>query len=212
MRRALPLLLLTLILSAAPAKGGSDFDELKDQLRHFDFKERLLAVSGLEAIGGEKAAELIAGVLDDEDWEVQIRALKALGSMGEVELMPQVALAAVEGEIILVRNAATQALHDMGIPRVFKKLLKGVIVKSAALKKLQILSQSREGPNVARWEKWYAENKDSLVITRKGYREEVPDDEYSKSKYLIDILKKAQIVCVLGKWDHAEIVLEHLGI
>jgi len=533
MRRALPLLLLAVILCAAPVRGGGELDEWKDLLEHFDFKERLRAIDGLEDIGGEKAAVAIAAVLGDDDWEVQIRALKALGSMGELEVWPQVARAAVEGEIILVRKAATQALYDMAIPKVYKKLLKAVgksretepkvralltaerladkrniehivpylnnrdrdiraaaflalgftrskdvvkylekglndkeitvrvksavalgqlalpecmpgmtdlvlkeidpyvmervargfrrmdptlaaeylrdrakaekrgdrrarviqllgelesepagreliaflsdsevnvrawaargigrsghaagaeaieplvlgdadptvarmaleglvrlitdkdrrltllskfalkggkeikirscvllkqekdpavvrkllplignedwriataammtigilghqseieplaarlgdrdwriratclealgllrhmdvvpfliaglkdpddIAKSAALKNLQILSQSHEGPNVSRWKKWYEQNKDSLEITKKGYREEIADDEYGKSKYLIEILKKAQIVCVLGKWDHAEIVLEHLGI
>jgi hypothetical protein len=86
------------------------------------------------------------------------------------------------------------------------------VVQSAALKNLQILAQNNKGPDVEYWRKWYEENKGTLDLTKKGYREEVEDDYYGKTKYLIEILNKAQIVCVLGKYDHAEWVLEHLGI
>jgi len=143
------------------------------------------AIITIGALGHEDEVEVLAKRLSDRDWRIRAACLEALG----------------------------QARHIT----VFPHLIKGLndpddIAKSAALKNLQVLSQKSMGPDKKAWAKWYEENKDSYELTKRGFTETIPDDFYGKSKYLIEILQKAQIVCVLGKWDHAEIVLEHLGI
>jgi HEAT repeat protein len=124
MIRLIVLLALPLLLVPGPALAEESMKELAEGLEHFDYKARLRTVAKLEEIGTLEAAELLTKALDDEDWEVQIRALAALGKMKHLEVTEDVARVAIQGDIIRVRHAATQALYDMAVPDIAKKLIK----------------------------------------------------------------------------------------
>jgi HEAT repeat protein len=136
-------------------------------------------------LGHKEEIGVLAKRVEDRDWRIRAAALEALGQLRHMDVVPYL----------------IAALSD-----------RNDVVKAAGLLNLQVLAQNAKGLDINFWKKWYEENRDVLDITKRGYREEVPDDEYGKSKYLIQILNRAQIICVLGKYDHAEWVLEHLGI
>jgi HEAT repeat protein len=149
-----------------------------------DWKVATAAAITIGTLGHKDQVEVLAKRVGDRDWRIRAAFLEGLGLLRHLDVFPYL----------------IDALGD-----------KDPVVKSAALKNLQVLSQKSYGAEKSRWERWYRENKDSYELTKKGLREEI-EDVYAKSKYLIEILNKAQIVCVLGAWDHAEIVLEHLKI
>ena len=126
MTRTILTISLLLLFPGGFARAQGVPDDLKDRLRHFSYKERIAAIQELEAIGGEAAARAIASVIGDKDWAVQVRALKALGRLEASDTIETVAKALVEGEIILVRQAAVDALKAMGGEGIYRRLLKGV--------------------------------------------------------------------------------------
>ncbi len=177
---------------------------------------RIRACVLLARDGGIEAIPPLARLVDAPDWFESTAALIAIGRLGHVGEVEIVAKRRADPDW-RVRAAVLEALGQLRHMDVVPYLIEGLsdrdpIASSAALKNLQILSQSSKGPDVEEWKRWYAENKGKLDITKRGFHEEVPDDYYAKTKYLIEILNKAQIVCVLGKYDHAETVLEHLSI
>ncbi|MCU0724064.1 MAG: HEAT repeat domain-containing protein, partial [Planctomycetes bacterium] len=177
---------------------------------------RIRACVLLARDGSIEAIPALAKLADAADWFESTAALIAIGRLGHVGEVEIVAKRRADPDW-RVRAAVLEALGQLRHMDVVPYLIEGLtdrdpIAASAALKNLQILSQSSKGPDVEEWKRWYEENKGKLDITKKGFHEEVPDDYYAKTKYLIEILNKAQIVCVLGKYDHAETVLEHLSI
>jgi HEAT repeat protein len=142
------------------------------------------AIITIGHLGHTKQVDVLAARVRDRDWRIRAAVMESLGNLRSMKAVPHL----IEG------------LTD-----------KDPVVKSAALKNLQILAQQSHEPDPEWWRKWFEKNKD-MPLTKKGHRGKIEDDYYAKPKYLIEILNKAQIVCVLGKWDHAEIVLSHLGI
>ena len=136
-------------------------------------------------LGHADEIPILAKRVADKDWRIRAATIEGLGQLRHMDVVPYL----------------LAALRD-----------RNQVVKAAGLLNLQVLSQKTKGLDVKYWEKWYADNKGKLEITKKGYREEGPDDGYGKSKYLLQILNRAQIICVLGKYDHVEWVLDHLSI
>jgi HEAT repeat protein len=185
-------------------------------LRNSEPEIRIRAAVMATREGRIVAIPALAPLMDASDWREATAAIIAVGILGHVGEVELVASRRADADW-RVRGAVFEALgqlrHMAAVPYLIEGLAdRDVIVKSAALKNLQVLSQSGLGPDIEAWKRWYDENRGKLDITKRGFREEIPDDGYGKTKYLIEILNKAQIVCVLGKWDHAETVLEHLSI
>ncbi|MCU0727583.1 MAG: HEAT repeat domain-containing protein, partial [Planctomycetes bacterium] len=139
MRHRVVLSVLILATLAVPASSGPpaappELEGFKKELKHFDLKIRLAAVGKVEALGGPLAATVLLTALDDEEWEVRIRILEALGRLKEPETAEALARAAVDGEIILVRAAAVRALRDLGQTDTAKRILRG----AAAAKKPEV--------------------------------------------------------------------------
>jgi hypothetical protein len=169
----------------------------------------------LKQEGQVAVVERLYPLVGREGWRLPTAAIITIGHLGHVNQVDVLA-ARVKDRDWRIRAAVMESLGNLRAMTAVPYLIDGLtdrdpVVKSAALKNLQILAQQSHEPDPAWWRKWYEENKD-MPLTKKGHRDEIKDDYYAKPKYLIEILNKAQIVCVLGKWDHAEIVLEHLGI
>ncbi|MHC4860746.1 MAG: HEAT repeat domain-containing protein, partial [Planctomycetota bacterium] len=176
---------------------------------------RIRACVFLKTVGDISMVEAVYPLVEEKEWKVATAAAITIGALGHKDQVEVLAKRLVDRDW-RIRAAFLEAMGQLRHMDVFPYLIKGLedkdpVVKSAALKNLQVLSQKNFGPEKSRWERWYEKNKGSYELTKKGFREEI-EDVYAKSKYLIEILNKAQIVCVLGAWDHAEIVLEHLGI
>ncbi|MEN8150690.1 MAG: HEAT repeat domain-containing protein, partial [Planctomycetota bacterium] len=155
-------------------------------------------------------------LVSEAGWRVPTAAMITLGTLGHETEVP-VLSKRVEDSDWKIRGAAVEALgqcrHMTAVPFLLDALEdRNPVVQAAGLLNLQVIAQSKRGRDVAGWRKWYEVNKDSLDLTKKGYRIEGKDDGYAKEKYLIEILNRAQIICVIGKYDHAEWVLEHLDI
>ncbi len=94
--------------SGGPASASSDLRFLRGALDHGDLRVRRAAVEALAAMGGPAAAEVAARALADEERDVVLSAIRALGRMGHWE--PLVAM--LEGAHDAVVVAA--ALRAMG--------------------------------------------------------------------------------------------------
>ena len=98
------------VLLAALAETGAarkvdeeDIEFLGAAARHSDAETRRAAVEALAAIGGEAAAEVVLLAVADEESEVNVAAIRALGRMGRAE--PLVALVRTSHDPALVATA-----------------------------------------------------------------------------------------------------------
>jgi HEAT repeat protein len=78
---ALGCVLLGAIASAEPLRG-EDIATLERALAHDDSRVRRAAVEALAQAGGEAAAEAVSFALTDEEHEVKLAAVRALGRLG----------------------------------------------------------------------------------------------------------------------------------
>jgi hypothetical protein len=86
-------------------------------------------------------------------------------------------------------------------------------VRASAVKSLQVLTQQKFESEPEKWRKWFEENKETITITKKGLEVGGGDkDRYAKDRYLIEILKKARLLVVLGRWDKVQLILDDLKI
>ena len=105
--------------SAIPgsAEAAADIPFLRGALDHDDAHVRRAAVDALAAIGGPMAAVVIARALADEESEVVLAAVRALGRVGQADPL----LALLEGvRDAVVVAAALRALGDASPDRAFE--------------------------------------------------------------------------------------------
>jgi HEAT repeat protein len=153
----------------------------------------------------------------DASWEVATAAMISVGILGhanETDVFKpflghrdwRMRATAVESLFLLRHNSVIEPLIDMVTD-------KHPNVRSAAVKSLQVLTQQRFGPEPDKWRRWLEANRGAFEITKKGsIVEGAQKDRYAKDKYLIEILKKAQLLVVLGKWDKVQEILDDLNI
>jgi HEAT repeat protein len=92
---------------------------LQRALAHADAHTRRAAVEALVAIGGDRAADLVGFALADEEREVQLAAMRALGKMGRADpLMNLVATAGPRDPMLVI--AALRALGDADPAKAFR--------------------------------------------------------------------------------------------
>ena len=81
-----------MILVGSLHRGGSagaapeeDVRAIESALSHGDPRTRRYAVEALAVIGGDAAADAVSFALADEEHDVQLAAVRALGQLGRVE-------------------------------------------------------------------------------------------------------------------------------
>ena len=83
-----PLAVVGCLLRGVSAKSAGiagDIEFLRGALDHDDVRVRRAAVDALSAIGGPLAAQVVARALADEERDVVLAAVRALGRMGQAE-------------------------------------------------------------------------------------------------------------------------------
>ncbi|MCK6481166.1 MAG: HEAT repeat domain-containing protein [Planctomycetes bacterium] len=137
LRRLAPILLLS--LAAAPAGAGAEdpppqpppppaapprIEEALRMAASGSWKDRLQGIAMLEAFPGDGRAEKAAlKLLEDYDWEVVLRAGRALRTLGGPDSKDTLARLCVEGEIRWIRDAAAGALAAIDGPGSAARLL-----------------------------------------------------------------------------------------
>ena len=127
MRRLAPWCgMLLLALLVRPLAAGDDaVADLAKRLRSGTFEQRLAALDALEALGPRPEVEkAVVPALDDPEWEVQIRAARALGTVGGEAARRALIQRVLLGEIFAVRTAAAAALGSLGREEAAETLLK----------------------------------------------------------------------------------------
>lgn len=109
-----------------PVSAGDEATlEAARKLRTGAFAERLKALDVLEGQGQAPVVEkAVLQALDDAEWEVQIRAARALGVVGGEDARKALVLLALRGDVEAVRDAATDALRVLGAEAASASLLK----------------------------------------------------------------------------------------
>jgi HEAT repeat protein len=179
-----------------------------------------IRVAGCVLAADDRLKEALPEVIETvqaKSWEVSTAAMISVGLLGhanETDVFTpflrnrdwRLRATAVEGLFLLRHNSVIPPLIDMiSDPH--------ANVRSAAVKSLQVLTQQRLGAEPDKWRRWLEANKGAFEITKKGSVVAGGDkDRYAKDKYLIEILKKAQLLVVLGKWDKVQLILDDLKI
>jgi HEAT repeat protein len=101
---------------ARAALAAEDLPFLRSALDHDDVRVRRAAVDALASIGGPPAAAIVARALADEEQDVVLAAVRALGSMGQAE--PLLALVDDVHDPAVVA-AALRALGEASPPQAF---------------------------------------------------------------------------------------------
>jgi HEAT repeat protein len=104
---------LLLLLSTLLLLGFSSAQDPAKDLKSKDPLERLAAVDSLAQGGVDKAEKLLIGALKDKDWEVQERAARALGEVGESAAVGPLTKLALNGPIARVRLAAARSVAKL---------------------------------------------------------------------------------------------------
>jgi hypothetical protein len=89
---------------------------LKQALSDADEEVREAAVDALGDIGDEESVAALAEQLKGADIPLAIRAIEALGAIGEAAAIRVLRHAAVQGEQSAIREAAADALEELGEP------------------------------------------------------------------------------------------------
>ncbi|HEU4395170.1 MAG TPA: HEAT repeat domain-containing protein, partial [Planctomycetota bacterium] len=115
-RFAIPVLLAAGLLAGAPSATAGDspkFEDAERMLGSGEWKDRIQGLEMLEGFPGESRAEKAAmKALKDPDWEVVIRASRALSKVAKDGGRDALIRLAIEGEIQWVRDAAVGALRE----------------------------------------------------------------------------------------------------
>jgi HEAT repeat protein len=165
-------------------------------------------------------------LFEDRSWRVASAALCAYGAIGSAKDLPPL-LPFFGHKDWRVRAAAYEASGRLRAKEAVPHLLEGLkerdpVVRGVCHANLQILTSQKLGPDPAAWAAWWAKNGGALSIVKRSRRSEAEIalekgdvGRYGTSMYGrrgVEILQKARILVVLGRWDHAEKVLGHLGI
>lgn len=114
------------LASGAPAQGDPE-KEIKSK----DAEQRVNAVDGLKALGGERAEKALIAALVDRDWEVAERAARALGELAAKSAAGSLIKTAIEAPAARIRRTAAQALVKIDALRAAEDLGKQTAGKNA---------------------------------------------------------------------------------
>jgi HEAT repeat protein len=103
-----------------PTRPGTKTDEgvafLERAIAHRDARARRVAVEALAAIGGKRAGENVAFALADEEREVRLAAVRALGQLGNAEPLANLVESSDDHELVV---SALRALGEADKARGF---------------------------------------------------------------------------------------------
>ena len=99
------------------AAGDTDLSFLRRALAHPDARTRRSSVDALASIGGEQAGDSVAFALADEEREVQLAAMRALGRLGRAEPLINLVATARDPSLVV---AALRALGDANPEKAFR--------------------------------------------------------------------------------------------
>jgi HEAT repeat protein len=163
---------------------------------------------------------------EDRAWRVASAAVAAFGALGAAKDLPAV-LPILPHKDWRIRGAAFEAAGRLRAKEAVPYLIEGLrdrdpVVKGVCHANLQILTSQKLAAQPDAWEAWWSKNGSGLNIVKRSRRSESEiikeageKDRYGESMYGrrgVEILQKARILVVLGRWDHAEKVLDHLRI
>ena len=191
-----------------------------------DQEVRIQFVVELLDAGDPSSMASLQPFFEDRAWRVASAAVAAFGALGAAKDLPAI-LPLLPHKDWRIRGAAFEATGRLRAKEAIPLLLEGLrdrdpVVRGVCHANLQILSSQKLGPDPAGWAAWWAKNGEALSIVKRSRRSEAEvlkekgeQDRYGASLYGrrgVEILQKARILVVLGRWDHAEKVLDHLKI
>ena len=144
------------ILSVLAFAARPTVDDPEKLLRSKDPLDRLAAVEALAESGHEKVERLLLDALDDDDWEVQEAAARALGTRGGEKAVKELAEASWKGPVARVRLAAARSAARLDADDAFDRVAKKTtgdeaLAACAALVRIAPHAGTREVPrNVKR--------------------------------------------------------------
>lgn len=145
--RASSTLLAGSILLALGAGARAQGDPEKD-IKSKDPQQRIGAVDGLKALGGERGEKALVAALADRDWEVVERATRALGELSAKSAAGALVKTALEAPAARIRRTAAQALVQIDALRAAEDLGKQTAGKNA-LRAWEALAFVAASPDVA---------------------------------------------------------------
>ncbi len=102
------------LLTALRGSPAGSIDYLKRAIGSGDARARRAAIEAFAAIGGEDAGEAVASALADEERDVQLAAIRALGTLRHATALSNLVASAADPEIIA---AAASALSEADAKR-----------------------------------------------------------------------------------------------
>ncbi|MGQ0613715.1 MAG: HEAT repeat domain-containing protein [Planctomycetaceae bacterium] len=150
------------------------------------------------------------------DWQVRAAACVAAGWVGGMEAFPALV------ELSSSRDWRIEAAALEGLFRVYDKASIPVltskfddrhpVVRLAARKNLQYMTQKKLTTR-AQYETYWAAEKDKFdLIHPEDQAKQLEETGYHVRRDMLEILRKTDIVTILGRWDRVEKVLEDLDI
>jgi HEAT repeat protein len=131
-----------------PTRPGTKTDEgvafLERAIAHRDARARRVAVEALAAIGGKRAGENVAFALADEEREVRLAAVRALGQLGNAEPLANLVESSDDHELVV---SALRALGEADKARGFAAARARVHSPSAEIACAAVEAIDRFGPS-----------------------------------------------------------------
>ncbi|MCD5401319.1 HEAT repeat domain-containing protein, partial [candidate division NPL-UPA2 bacterium] len=150
--------------------GKPAVEPLIAALKDEDSDVRESAATALWKIGDPRAVTPLITALGDEDERVRRNAAEALGRIGDPRAVEPL-IAALRDEDSDVRESAALALGKTRDPRAVKPLIAALRdedrdVRESAAWALEEITGKYFGEDVARWQKWWEENKEAFLKER----------------------------------------------